>query len=309
RFRINNGAVEYQNRFLRSDTYESNLRANRIVVSEFGTHAYPDPCKSIWQRFQSWFSTSTPMTDNDSVNIYPVRDQLYAATETNFIRRIDGDNLETHEKVDLSKYVTINMATAHPHVDPDGTVYNMGSSFGRNGKYHLIKIPNAENPFDNMSIVCSIPMARPLYPAYYHSFAITDNHYVFIEQPLVMSVPTIAMSKVTGSTFADALTWKPEYMATPDANLVTLGYTEASATLGADKSSVELKYEAMTEPGPGVGELPRINYTLNGKKYRYFYSITQTNDFKTNLMKFDTKTKSSVIWAEESAICSEPVFV
>ncbi|CAG2106159.1 unnamed protein product, partial [Medioppia subpectinata] len=41
RFRINNGAVEYQNRFLRSDTYESNLRANRIVVSEFGTHAYP----------------------------------------------------------------------------------------------------------------------------------------------------------------------------------------------------------------------------------------------------------------------------
>lgn len=30
-------SVQYKNRFLRSDTYVRNMKANRIVVSEFGT--------------------------------------------------------------------------------------------------------------------------------------------------------------------------------------------------------------------------------------------------------------------------------
>lgn len=35
------------------------------------------------------------------------------------------------------------MATAHPHVDPDGTVYNMGNAFmGAKGPtYNVIKFP------------------------------------------------------------------------------------------------------------------------------------------------------------------------
>ncbi|CAG2180321.1 unnamed protein product, partial [Oppiella nova] len=98
--------------------------------------------------------------------------------------------------------------------------------------------------------------------------------------------------------------------AKPGVNLVDLDYTKASATISADKSVVELKYEAITGSGPAVGELPRINYLLNGKKYRYFYSILQSDgDMKTKIMKFDTKTKESIVWWEESAICSEPVFV
>jgi carotenoid cleavage dioxygenase-like enzyme len=183
------------------------MKAQRIVVTEFGTRAFPDPCKTIWGRFMSYFSTE--MSDNDNVNIYPVGDQLYASTETNFIRRVDQNSLATHEKVDLSKYLTINMATAHPHLDNDKNVYNMGSSFGPRGKYNLIKIPNVEKPFENASIVCSIPMERTLNPAYYHSFSITENYYIFIEQPLVLSVPTLAMSHITGKSYSDCLTWKP----------------------------------------------------------------------------------------------------
>jgi hypothetical protein len=82
------------------------MKAQRIVVTEFGTRAFPDPCKTIWGRFMSYFSTE--MTDNDNVNIYPVGDQLYASTETNFIRRVDQNSLTTHEKVDLSNYLTMN---------------------------------------------------------------------------------------------------------------------------------------------------------------------------------------------------------
>lgn len=41
------GEVTHRSRFLRSDTYKSNMDANRIVVSEMGTMAYPDPSKNL----------------------------------------------------------------------------------------------------------------------------------------------------------------------------------------------------------------------------------------------------------------------
>lgn len=44
------GEVTYRSKFLKSDTYRKNTKANRIVVSEFGTMIYPDPCKNIFSR-------------------------------------------------------------------------------------------------------------------------------------------------------------------------------------------------------------------------------------------------------------------
>lgn len=41
------GEVFHKSRFLKSDTYNANMAANRIVVSEMGTMAYPDPSKSF----------------------------------------------------------------------------------------------------------------------------------------------------------------------------------------------------------------------------------------------------------------------
>lgn len=55
RFHIEEGNVTYSSRFLRSDSYVSNSEKNRIVVSEFGTLAMPDPCKNIFARFFSRF--------------------------------------------------------------------------------------------------------------------------------------------------------------------------------------------------------------------------------------------------------------
>ena len=50
RFNIVEGKVTYQCRFLQSESYKKNLAANRIVVSEFGTSAVPDPCQTIFHR-------------------------------------------------------------------------------------------------------------------------------------------------------------------------------------------------------------------------------------------------------------------
>lgn len=50
RFNIAAGKVTYQCRFLKSDVYKKNWEAKRIVVTEFGTKAMPDPCHSIFDR-------------------------------------------------------------------------------------------------------------------------------------------------------------------------------------------------------------------------------------------------------------------
>ncbi|RZC35698.1 RPE65 domain containing protein, partial [Asbolus verrucosus] len=49
RFCIENGQVTYQCRFLQSEVFKKNTRANRIVLTEFGTRAVPDPCRTIFQ--------------------------------------------------------------------------------------------------------------------------------------------------------------------------------------------------------------------------------------------------------------------
>ena len=49
-------------------------------------------------------------------------------------------------QVDLCKYISVNGVTAHPHIEADGTVYNIGNCFGKNMSlaYNIIKIPPAQ---------------------------------------------------------------------------------------------------------------------------------------------------------------------
>ncbi|XP_068077429.2 beta-carotene 15, 15-dioxygenase 2, like isoform X1 [Danio rerio] len=98
RFNIKDGQVTYSSRFLQSDSYVQNSEKNRIVVSEFGTLATPDPCKNIFARFFSRFQIPKT-TDNAGVNFVKYKGDFYVSTETNFMRKIDPVSLETKEKV------------------------------------------------------------------------------------------------------------------------------------------------------------------------------------------------------------------
>ena len=44
-------------------------------------------------------------------------------------------------QVDLTEFVAVNSATAHPHWDPDGTVHNIGHSYKGKPKICTIRIP------------------------------------------------------------------------------------------------------------------------------------------------------------------------
>ncbi|XP_067827008.1 carotenoid-cleaving dioxygenase, mitochondrial-like isoform X1 [Heptranchias perlo] len=213
-FKIEDGNVTYMSKFLRSETYQTNSAHNRIMVSEFGTVAMPDPCKNIFERFLSRFEM-LKTTDNGSVNFALYKGDYYATTETNFIHKVNPSTLDTEEKVDWTKFIAVNGATAHPHYDPDGTTYNMGNSYGKNGTiYNIIAVPlqksEDEETLHGARIVCGFTPEDSIKPSYYHSFGMSKNYIIFVEQPLKVNVLKILTTKFRGKSFAYAMTWEPE---------------------------------------------------------------------------------------------------
>ncbi|XP_034539680.1 beta,beta-carotene 9',10'-oxygenase-like isoform X2 [Notolabrus celidotus] len=212
-FKIVNGQVTYMSRFLQSDAFKKNTEGDRIVMSEFGTLAMPDPCKNFFQRFLSRFVMIEP-TDNASVNFVKYKGDYYVSTETNFMHKVNPENLETLEKVDWSKFIAVNGATAHPHFDPDGTTYNMGNSYGSKGAlYNIIKVPpgktDAKETLEGAKVLCSIVPADRGNPSYYHSFAMSENYVVFIEQPIKMDLLKIITCKLRGKALSEGIYWDP----------------------------------------------------------------------------------------------------
>ncbi|XP_060229582.1 carotenoid-cleaving dioxygenase, mitochondrial isoform X3 [Meriones unguiculatus] len=214
-FRVEKGTVTYKSRFLQSDTYKANSAGDRIVISEFGTLALPDPCKNIFERFMSRFEQPT-MTDNTSVNFVQYKGDYFLSTETNFMNKVDIETLERTEKVDWSTFIAVNGATAHPHYDPDGTVYNMGNTYGPRGScYNVIRVPpekrESGETIHGAQVLCSITSREAMKPSYYHSFGMTENYVIFIEQPLKMKLWKFVTSKIRGKAFADGISWEPQY--------------------------------------------------------------------------------------------------
>ncbi|XP_049868033.1 carotenoid isomerooxygenase-like [Pectinophora gossypiella] len=213
RFAIQDGRVTYQCQFLRSNTWKKNRVANRIVVNEFATSAVPDPCHTIFDRMSSFFNIGETMTDNAVVSVYPFGDQVYALSEVPFMLRIDSETLETLERKSLIDSVVVNH-TSHPHVMRNGDVYNVGVSTRKGRIRHVVvKFPFVEkgDMFEGAQIVGSMAPRWSLNPAYMHSFGITENYFVIVEQPLSISLGKFVCNQFTNNPIVSCLNWNPEY--------------------------------------------------------------------------------------------------
>ncbi|KAM5227112.1 LOW QUALITY PROTEIN: carotenoid-cleaving dioxygenase, mitochondrial [Hipposideros larvatus] len=211
-FMMEKGTVTCRSKFLESDTYNANSIHNRIVILEFGTLALPDPCKNVSECFMSKFELPA-VTDKTSVNYVQFKGDYYISSETNFMNKVDIATLEKSEKVDWSKFIAVNGATAHLHYDSDGTVYNMGNSYGPCGScYNVIRVPPEKvdlgDTIHGAEVIYSIPSAESMKPS--HSFGMTKNYMIVIE-PLKMNLWKIITSKIQGKSFSDGISWEPQY--------------------------------------------------------------------------------------------------
>ncbi|XP_053710037.1 beta,beta-carotene 15,15'-dioxygenase isoform X4 [Synchiropus splendidus] len=199
-FTFTHGEVIYRSQFLKSKTYQRNMKANRIVVSEFGTMIYPDPCKNIFSRFFTHLSNVIPdFTDNNLINVIRYGRDYYASSEVNYMNQIDPATLDTVGRVNYRNHIALNLATAHPHYDQEGNTYNMGTAVIGLGppKYLIFKIPADPSDANKSALkdvqhVSSFPFRSRRFPSYFHSFGMTENYIVFVEQPFKLDVLKLA---------------------------------------------------------------------------------------------------------------------
>ncbi|XP_053491525.1 beta,beta-carotene 15,15'-dioxygenase [Ictalurus furcatus] len=217
-FTFKHGDVYYRSKFLRSDTYKKNIAANRIVVSEFGTMVYPDPCKNIFSKAFTYLLNSIPdFTDNNLVSIIKYGDDYYTSSEINYINQINPVTLDTIGRANYRNYISLNLATAHPHYDDEGNTYNMGTAIlAMSGpKYVIFKVPATTSDIKdngktnlalkNLQQICSIPFRSKLYPSYYHSFGMTQNYIIFVEQPFKLDIIRLATAYFRRTTWGKCL--------------------------------------------------------------------------------------------------------
>ncbi|CAH1376482.1 unnamed protein product, partial [Tenebrio molitor] len=214
RFRISDGNVTYQCRFLQSEELKRNRAANRIVVTNFGTRGVPEPCRTIFHRVAAVFDPKLEPADNSLTSIFPFGDEIYALTENPVIHRVNPETLDTEGRVSVNDYVPIIVhQTAHPHIMSDGTVYNLALSLYPSGPYHsIVKFPvgsalSSSSMFEQATIVGQIPARWPLHPSYMHTFGITDQFFLIIEQPLNISLTGMVAAKLKNDPLMTCFKW------------------------------------------------------------------------------------------------------
>ena len=132
--------MTYMNKFLRSDVYNKNTKFQRWIYGGFGTPAkYHDPCKSLFERFTSYFLppkkviSTTNLNrkrnlkivfqiywityiilgylflknpyDNCNVSIWPMGDKLFSFTETTAMREVDPKTLDSPSGLNMAEYL------------------------------------------------------------------------------------------------------------------------------------------------------------------------------------------------------------
>ncbi|CRL08261.1 CLUMA_CG020902, isoform A [Clunio marinus] len=128
------------------------------------------------------------------------------------IHQINPTTLETENTVKVLKYVKgLVYHTSHPHVMPDGTVFNLGLSVSLTGpKYKIFSLKKGEKCFENAEIVAEVPVRWKFNPGYMHTFGVTENFFIVVEQPLKMSVAVKIKTAFTKATVCELMKWSPK---------------------------------------------------------------------------------------------------
>lgn len=200
-FSFQNGDVTYSNKFLRSDAYKTVFEKNSLNYEGFAS----DPCRSIFRKFLTFFIPhSEPSIQNANVNVAKLTDAYVALTEVPLPVKFDPKTLETLGVLNYKDQLPKEKCweSAHPHYDSTKKeTINYLIKFGRSSYYTLYSL---EDGSSERKIIAEIPVEEP---AYMHSFAMTENHIIFTEFPLVVTPLDLI---IKNRAFINNFRWQPE---------------------------------------------------------------------------------------------------
>ena len=164
RFRIRDGQAELAARFADTPKRRQETRLDAMVMPGFGTNA--DPRAEIG-------STDDASAANTSILF--AGDDLWALWEAGSPLAMDPDTLETRGFVTLRPDLKGMPFLAHPRVEPDGRIWNLGM----NGDQAVVWRLSASGGLEDAQVV-RLPRA-----SYIHDFTATARHLVIVLQPWV----------------------------------------------------------------------------------------------------------------------------
>ncbi|WP_297799800.1 carotenoid oxygenase family protein [uncultured Brevundimonas sp.] len=181
RWHIEDGQVQLTARFADTRKRRQEEEAGAMLMPGFGT--LPDPRARIG---------SSDDVNPANTSVHKVGDKLWALWEAGSPVVLDPVTLETQDYMTFRPDLKAMPFLAHPRIEPDGTIWNLGLN-GRNAiVWHL----SPEGSLRAAEMI-ELPMA-----SYVHDFSATARHLVILLQPWVHTRNIMPLSA--------AYEWKPE---------------------------------------------------------------------------------------------------
>ena len=181
RFTVNDDGVQLAGRFVDTPKRRAEEAAGAMIVPGFGTPAGPGVALS---------NNDAASAANTSVMM--AGDELWALWEAGSPMRLDPEMLGTKGFQVLGEGMAHMPFLAHPRVEPDGRVWNLGQSGSRAMLWQL-----AANGALTKATAIDLPRA-----SYIHDFTATARHIVIVLQPWVYARDAFPI--------VDALAWQPD---------------------------------------------------------------------------------------------------
>jgi carotenoid cleavage dioxygenase len=186
-YRVSDQGISHQAKYVHTDKYLAEEQAGRFTRMGYGTH-FPD--------MEAPVNTDELNTANTSV-LY-LADELLALWEGGSAFRIQPGTLNTLGKKNWRSDLAGVPFSAHPKIEPDGTLWNFGA-VGNANLLVLYRI-SAKGELQKAEAipVPQLPMV--------HDFVVTEKHLVFLLHPFKVDPQKLAQGKSIGESYV----WEPQ---------------------------------------------------------------------------------------------------
>ena len=196
------GSVSHRGRFVQTQKFKAEQAAGEFLLPAFGTA----------------IAAKRPMRGPDDINVantsvLPLPDRLLALWEGGSAYALDRETLATRGPVRWSDELAGMPFSAHPKVEPDGTIWNFGTGMGKMVLYQL----SAAGELKRHAVFDMPPCAMV------HDFVITQRYLAFLLPPLTLDMDAVR----AGSSFAGSMRWQAP------------GQSRATRVLVIDKADFE----------------------------------------------------------------------
>ncbi|CAG7706976.1 unnamed protein product, partial [Allacma fusca] len=202
-------------KYVQSDALRKANEAGKPVLAEIFTPSSTDVTKSTLGRIMSIVPQTT---DNTNHGIYFFGNKIHTMNGLQYFREIHPKDLSSGIKYDTNIF-GIKSSTPHPMIDEDGTMYNIGTSMSATGsKVKIFKIPGVKpgqtfkDSLKKLEVIATLPSSRITQSHIHHSFGMSENYLVLVEQPYILNGKKMLGWIVSGgeAKLHDFTEWHPK---------------------------------------------------------------------------------------------------